>query len=523
MVAEAPVLIVGGSLNGLSTALFLAHQGVRCIVVERHASTTVQYKFRGISPRSMEIYRSVGIEPDIRARDTGDQVHGIARAKNLSDPNVQWTGLGWPDTTDLSPTPPATCDQDRLEPVLRAHAERLGAEMRFNTELMEFEQDEREVRARIRNRETGAEETVSAAYLVAADGTNGKIRKKLGLSRHGAGTLQHWMSIIFETDLQPVLGGRRFTSCFVTDLNGSIVPRGTEGRWLLGVQYSPERGERPEQFDEAFCRELVRKAAGRPDVEARLVDARPWEVAAYVADRFRRGRVFLVGDAAHVMPPTGGFGGNTGIHDAHNLAWKIAHVLHRGAARELLDTYDSERRPVADATLAQALARLAAWFKDPNKRLPAPVDTVPEASVIFGQLYPAGAFIPDAEASKYVFEDPGHPSGRPGSRAPHVVVEHEGKRLSTLDLFGRGFVLLAGADGEAWIEASLEISLRTGVEIQAYRMGRNLRDVEGLWQAKCGVNASGAVLVRPDGIVAWRSRDGERLPHKVIIAALALR
>src|SRR5262245_27837780 len=121
MATTTSVLTVGGSLNGLSTTLFLAHHGVRCMAVERHAATTVQYKFRGISPRSMEIYRSVGIEAEIRGQQAAKQTADIARAKNLSDPDVHWEGPAWQDTSDLSATAPATCDQDRLEPILRAH------------------------------------------------------------------------------------------------------------------------------------------------------------------------------------------------------------------------------------------------------------------------------------------------------------------------------------------------------------------------------------------------------------------
>src|ERR1041384_3772497 len=131
--AETPVLVVGGSLNGLTAALLLAHRGVRCTVIERHPATTVQYKFAGISPRSMEIFRSLGIEDEIRAHRTGDQKSGeIARARNLADPDVQFLGKPWADPSELGAAASATCDQDRLEPILRAHAERLGADIRFH-------------------------------------------------------------------------------------------------------------------------------------------------------------------------------------------------------------------------------------------------------------------------------------------------------------------------------------------------------------------------------------------------------
>ena len=262
--------------------------------------------------------------------------------------------------------------------------------MRFNTEFEALEQDERQVRARIRDRRSGAEETVAADYLIVADGAGGSLRQRLGIGIDGPGVLQHWMNLIFDTDLPPTLGGKRFTSCFVTDLNATLTPR-RQGRWLLALQYFPENGDRPEDFDAQRCRELVARGAGRPDVKAELVDARPWALAAQIAERFREGRCFLVGDAAHLMPPTAAFGGNSGIHDAHNLAWKLAPVMQGEARSQLLDSYDQERRPVIAATLAQALARLQAWFRDPAGRLPTPPPIVADYDVIFGQRYDAGA------------------------------------------------------------------------------------------------------------------------------------
>lgn len=518
---EVPVLIVGGSLNGLSTALFLGTLGIRSMVVERHPSTTVQYKFRGISPRSMELYRSAGIEDEIRRRDSRDQMYGIARASNLSADDIHWTKLGWPDTTGLSPTEPATCDQDRLEPVLRSRAMELGAHIEFGTELTELENHERGVRALLHERASGTRRWVTADFLVAADGASSSIRERLGIGRRGPGVLQHWMNIIFDTDLEPTLGGRRFTSCFVTDVNGTILPRESSGRWLLAVQYLPERGERPDQFDAERCRTLVHRAAGRTDVRADVVDARPWEVAAGVVERFVDGRVFLVGDAAHVMPPTGGFGGNTGIQDAYDLAWKLAFVLQGRADSQLLASYDSERRPVAEATLAQALARLSAWFKDPNGRLPQPARIVEDRNVVFGQAYAEGAFVDPTPAAHEVFEDPGRPSGRPGTRAPHVVVARDGETLSTLDLFGKDFVVLS-ADRDRWRPACEAVSQAIGITLRAYGVGPDggFEDVNHDWATKYGVGERGAVLVRPDGIVGWRSPDAVGDPGHVLEQAL---
>lgn len=517
-----PVLIVGGGLNGLTAACLLAHHGIACLLVERHPGTSIQYKFAGISPRSMEIFRSLGLEDEIRAKRTGDQQGGgLARGRNLSDPAIQWGGPAWPDASPFSPTQPATCDQHVLEPILRRHVEQLGVDIRFATECTTVDQEAGGIRARLRNRSTGAEETISADYLVIADGANGRLRETLGIGRSGVGALQHWMNIVFETDLPPTIDGKRLTSFFVTDLNASVIPR-EGGRWLLALQYLPDKGERPQDFDRDRCRDLVVRAAGRSDIKAELVDARAWEVSASVADRFGQGRCFLIGDAAHLMPPPGAFGGNSGIHDAHNLAWKLAMVIRGEAPAELLDTYDAERRPVIEATVAQALARLQKWFDDPANRLPPPVEIVDDYDVVFGQRYDSGALLAEGQPPQTPpFEPYATLSGKSGTRAPHMMVERDGTEISMLDLFGGSFVLLAGAQGEAWCRAARQTAEKNGTSIPCYRVGHDVRDVEGKWEEKYGVSDTGAVLVRPDGVVAWRAATGDDKPEATLRRAWA--
>jgi putative polyketide hydroxylase len=518
---ETQVLIVGGSLNGLTMAALLSQQGVRCMVVERQPDTTVQYKFAGISPRSMEIYRSLGLESEIRARRTGDQKSGeIARASNLSSPDIQFQGKPWADTAELSATTAATCDQDHLEPILRAYALARGADIRFSTDLVELEQDDGEARAQVRDLRSGLTIRIRASFVIACDGVSGRTRARLGIGRHGPGVLQHWMNIVFDTDLQPFLQGKRITSCFVTDINASIVPR--EDRWLLALQYSPERGEKPEDFDQKRTEDLVRRAAGRADVMARLFDARPWEVTAFVADRFRHGRVFLLGDAAHTMPPTGGFGGNTGIHDAHNLAWKLAWVTRGSAGAALLDTYDAERRPIAEATLAQSLTRLAAWFRNLGKRLPPTVEIRDDMDVIFGQRYAHGALISQPHATPSdVFEDARHPTASAGTRAPHVVVS-DGARIGPIhDFTGSEFLLLSAPHGDDWDAAARQSEQKNGFPIHIVSVDSHDDEATRRLQNAFQLEDDGAVLIRPDGIIAWRSGPAKGDCSRALGAALS--
>jgi putative polyketide hydroxylase len=519
---QTTVLIVGGSLNGLTTAMLLSQRGVSCVVVERHPRTAIQYKFRGISPRSMEIYRHAGIEAEIRARDLiDDRSASVARMTNLAAREVAWQGVPWSDTSDIGSTPAATCDQDQLEPILRARAEGCGAVVRFDTELVAFTQDAAGITARIRARSSGAEEAVRAGYLVAADGAGSPTRDALGIGCHGPGILQHWMNVIFEADLPATVEGRPLRSLFLTDINGTFVPRG-DGRWLMAVQYVPERGERSEDFTDDRCRDLIRRGAGRADLDVTVVDARSWEAAAAVADRYSDRRVFLVGDSAHVMPPTGGFGGNTGIQDAWNLAWKIDAVRRGQADHRLLESYDEERRPVADRTVAQALARLQAWFKDPSKKLPPPEAIVEDSRVIFGYRYPAGAFVPE-DGPEDLLEDPRHASGRPGSRAPQVRVEQGGRQLSTVDLFAGRWVLAYGPDGGRWPETLQANPAAVALDVVAHAIAPagDWRDAANRWATAYGLQSDGAVLVRPDGFVAWRHADAHGDIEGALDAALA--
>src|SRR5262245_41902790 len=505
--SSTSVLIVGGSLNGLTMAMLLARRGVPCVVAERHPRTSIQYKFRGISPRSMEIYRSAGIEADIRARDLiDDRSASVARMTNLADSQVSWQWIPPSDTSDISSTTAATCDQDQLEPILRAHAECHGADVRFNTELVSFTQSRDEVVARIRDRSTGAESRVRAQYLIGADGTQSGVREAVSIRRHGPGVLPHWMNVIFEADLPTVIEGRPIRSVFVTDINGTLVPRG-DGRWLMAVQFVPDRGERAEDFTPEHCRDLIRRGAGRADLKIDIVDARPWEAAAAVADRYKEGRVLLVGDSAHVMPPTGGFGGNTGIQDAYNLAWKLDAVINGMSGPDLLETYDAERRPIADRTVAQSLARLQAWFKDPGRRLPPPEAIKDDNAVIFGYRYRAGGFIESGmNGADDLFEDPRNPSGRPGSRAPHFVVTDRGAPVSTIDLFADRWVLVSGPNGDSWSDCARRSSAARalGVVWHGMQPAGDLEDVANRFSTAYGVGSDGVVLIRPDGFIAWR-------------------
>ncbi|MHC0432276.1 FAD-dependent oxidoreductase [Streptomyces sp. O3] len=510
------VLIVGGGITGLSCALFLRHHGVRCVLVERHASTSVHPRAWGWYPRTLEVLRSVGVEDEVLRAAAGYAGHRRqATVESLTGRELKATMLPEPgDLSALTPSRQISLGQDRIEPIVREAAVRAGAELRFGTELTSFERPEGPhgpVVATMKDRDTGAERRVRARWLVAADGGRSPVRETLGIGRSGAGTLQHQVSVLFRADLQGPLDGRRFSICQIEndDMNGAVLGHDdTLGRGTLILQYHPDQGELADDFTVERSVRLVRSAIGDPEAAVEIIGVLPWELAALSAERFRDGSVFLIGDAAHVIPPIGGYGANTGVHDAHNLAWKLAMVLRGEAGEGLLDTYDAERRPVAEATIEQARLRLmvrSGRASDAQRAATADV-----LDVMLGHTYPTAA---GADAELPRFRTPAELTGEPGTRAPHVPVlirDADGARPgSLLDVFGASPVLLCDGRGPAWREAAADAARRTGVRLRTAAFGTELEDRsdEGGWHERYGVTADGAVLVRPDGFVAWRSAD----------------
>ncbi|MDQ1069100.1 FAD-dependent oxidoreductase [Streptomyces canus] len=518
---RVPVLIVGGSLVGLSTSLFLGRLGVRHSLVERHAGTSIHPRGRGNNVRTMELFRTAGVEAGIRdAAATLAGNHGILQTPTLVGDAGEWLfreidpGGG---LARFSPSSWCLCSQNDLEPVLLEHARRLGGDLRYATELLSFESRSSGVTAVVKSRETGEHTTFLADYLVAADGPRSPVREQLGIGQSGPGDLFSNVSITFRSRrLAGVVGERRFIVCYLTDpaADGALLPVDNRENWVFHAPWHPERGETLEDFTDERCVEHIRRAVGVADLDVQITGRAPWHAAQRVARSYRAGRVFLAGDSAHEMSPTGAFGSNTGIQDAHNLAWKLAAVLGGWAGEALLDTYDAERRPVAEATSARAAARSVEHSHPGFAPSPgAGGGGGPQRGILnvaLGYRYPQGAVV-GADPATPVVPERLDLSGEPGSRAPHMTVRHRGERISTLDLYETSFVLLTDADDPSgWHEAAVRLTEETSVPLTAYRVGHGsgaelTPEGDADWSAAHGTTPEGAVLVRPDGFVAWRS------------------
>lgn len=520
---EVPVFIVGGSMVGLSTALLLAHHGVRSMAVDYHRGTSIYPRAAQLYQRTMEILRALGLE-QVALRKSEEQFvqdGAVMAVESLAGKELAWYVPNLNDgVRDVSPSVRVFLTQLLLEPLLRAKAEELGANLRFGAEVISVEQDSGGVTSVIRDRETGRTETVRSQYLVAADGARSHVREQLGIRMCGHGALSNSVTIYFRGAMAPLLRGRNLSVIYVYNsaLTGFFrIEKPFDSGFLAVNSVGPPDNPNTDVWSglsDERCRELIQAALGVDDVPVAIENVMKWQAAAVSAERYQQGRVFLAGDAAHVMPPTGGFGGNTGVQDAQNLAWKLAYVLNGSASPDLLTTYDAERRPVGESTMEQAYSRyVKRWAPYLGTEGIAPMEN--DLDVDLGYSYRSAAVISDGPGNGKIFQNTRETKGRPGTRAPHLALRRDGESISTLDLFGRRFVLLAGAQGEPWCAAAREVAgrLLTGMDAQ-------LIERPDFGEAY-GLSPDGAVLVRPDGFVAWRSQPGEPAGADTIAAVLS--
>jgi 2-polyprenyl-6-methoxyphenol hydroxylase-like FAD-dependent oxidoreductase len=515
---EIPVLIVGGSLVGLSTALLLGHHGIPALAVEHHRGTAIHPRAAQISQRTMEVFRTVGVEQIVREKSDEQFVQdgAILAVESLAGAEIErYIANLNAGVTDISPCKRCFISQSLLEPLLKSRAQELGAELLFGTEMLSFEQDAEGVTAILRNRDTGKTTSVRARYMVAADGAHSGVRERLGIHMAGHGTFSKSITIYFRANVEPLMRDRNLTVIYVFNpvLRGFFRIEKPFQSGFLAVNIANDSGQPVTDVSTGLTEqrslEFVRAGLGRDDIPITIENVMHWDSAADVADQFRAGRVLIAGDAAHIMTPNGGFGGNTGVQDAHNLAWKLAQVLKGLASAELLSTYESERRPASAFTVEQAYTRYVVRVApdlpaDPHQPL------ANDLNIEMGYIYRSSAVICEDADDGCVHENPRESKGRPGTRAPHVWLGRDGRQLSTLDLFGRNFVLLGGAESDAWCGHGKEASKKLRIDLDVHRVGVDgLTDPAGEFLPAFGIDPTGAVLVRPDGFVAWRAKTGE--------------
>jgi 2-polyprenyl-6-methoxyphenol hydroxylase-like FAD-dependent oxidoreductase len=522
---DYPVVIAGGGLIGLSAAMFLAQQGVASLVVERLRGGSPLPRAAHFHLRTLEVFRLAGIEEEVKRRSEDDFLPegAIIAMDNLSGRKLaDIIGSLNAGVEALSPCRRLFISQPSLEPILRQRARAAGAQVLEGHVVASASQDDGGITAIAKDVDTGEARQLRAQYLIGADGAHSTIRELLGIPLDGRGVFSNSVTIYFTADLSPQLGGKPLSVIYINNsvLGGFMRMNKDCQSGFIGVNRvgdpntDPEAANVAKDISEKRLIEIVRAAVGVPDLPVRIDGVARWRATSDVARRFAHGRMFLAGDAAHLMPPNGGFGGNTGIHDAHNLAWKLAYVIKGLASPELLDSYDLERRPIAKFTVEQAYTRYV------TRTAPylGATDFQPLAddfNIELGHVYGSSAIIAEQD-SNTVHADPHDTRGRPGTRAPHLWLTQAGKSISTLDLFGTGFVLLAAPAGGAWCTAATAAAQRfPGLPLQAHLIASpDFEDPAGEFAQVFGLEPTGAVLVRPDGFVAWRSKEMIEAPQR---------
>jgi 2,4-dichlorophenol 6-monooxygenase len=577
-----PVLIVGGGGAGLTASMLLSQLGIETLLVSALPTTSVLPKAHVLNQRAMEILTDVGVADEIYRRSTPpEQMRYSAYYVGLTGPDPiygrrlglmeSWGAGGLDlDWAAASACRQANLPQIRLEPILKARAEALApGRVHFNTELVDLAQDADGVTATVHDKTAGTDAVVRARYLLACDGGR-TVGRRLGVEMQGARDVMRIVSVYFSADLSPwardpdvlirwLLIPHRGVFC-------TLVPMGPDHwgpdseEWVFHLNYM---NDDTRAIDDTQVVADMKAALGLPHLDARVHVVSRWSLEGILAERFQAGRVFLVGDAAHRHPPTGGLGLNSAIHDAHNLCWKVAAVLRGQAGEGLLATYEAERRPVdarnvqrsmenglnhlavseamgftQDAVSEDNLAGLRRALGDSpadvthRRRALAAIATQSmefrEHLVEYGQPYDSAAIAGDGTPVPPPLDDVRLyvPGTRPGAPLPHAEVEDlDGRRHPLMSLIRPGqLLLIAGEEGEAWCDAAKALAAREGFPVRAIRIGHldgDYRDPRCAWLQRREIGPRGAVLVRPDRYVGWRSMEGAADPTATLRSVLA--
>lgn len=541
--ADIPVVIVGAGPVGLATALVLGEHGVRSVVCEQHAGTNPHPRAHVVNTRSMELFRRWGIADGVVSDSVSEKsARSVVWRSTLTGEEFGRIDVfGDPARAQLrknaSPQSIVSCAQDHVQQRLADRVRAQGAAtIRYGTRVDLVTQTTSGVTVSLDT--NSGTELLTADYVVIADGASGSVSAAMGLDWDGLPPFGHQLNIYFHADLTPWLGDDPPVLVWVLNAAapGAFIGMDAVRRWTFNVSFD-RAAESLDDYPATRCVQLIRAAAGIDSLPVDVQSVGAWSFAARTAKRYRHGRIFLAGDAAHQFPPTGGLGMNTGLADADNLAWKLAAVLSGWAGDELLDSYEAERRPVALASAEHSVANALRMSEVGIG--PTTVEVVrrlesPDPCIRTAERERLAAMIPlqrkhfDALEQEigHIYPHGGTPeepriveAATVGARLPHAWINRRGARCSTLDVIGPGYTMVIGESGSDWVEKFANSALGRRIRWNSVVVGR---DIDPAGTEAFGVGETGATLVRPDGYVAWRSRDltGNRGEHDLFPDAL---
>jgi 2-polyprenyl-6-methoxyphenol hydroxylase-like FAD-dependent oxidoreductase len=549
------VAIIGAGPVGLTCALLLSQQGISTVVYEQNATTSTHPRGHVVNARSMEIFRSIDLEAAILSASLpADRNQGVAFLRRLAEPAIAVLRTrGVPERDEAhraaSPSLRASCPQDRLEPILLRAAQNVSKiDIRFSTEVRRVERHGEE--ARLSGVGPDGEFEITVPFVVGADGARSLVRQQAGIEMSGRGRIGRQIGIHFEADLWSLVEDRPYLLWWIYNAQtcGVLIALDGRHRWTYNYAFD-EQKETAADFTPERCAGILRKVIGDDGIDIKIFSILPWRMQARLADRMNVGPLFLAGDAAHPLPPTGGQGMNTGIADVHNLSWKLALVVRDLAPRELLDSYNAERRPVAqiniDQSVANALKMAEAGLSGMatadsamarsldgdgrdaaeahmRKVVPGLREHFDYLGQTFGHVYLSGAFVSDGTAAPTFSVIDYTPDARPGHRAPHLWLERDRQQVSTIDLIGYGqFTLFTTPECIEWRTAFMQAIGERHLRGRTWTVGAggDLNDPSGRFRELYGLTLGGAVLVRPDGYVAFRATDPKADPPDILLQA----
>lgn len=558
-VVETDVLVVGSGPAGASAALFLSTHGVDNIMISKFRWTANTPRSHITNTRTMEVLRDAGVEEEILREATPNELMGdTAYCETLAGEEIgrrPMFGVGPHQRTEYlltSPCLPCDLPQTMMEPILVENATKRGTQTQFSTEYLSHTQDDDGVSIQVRNRLSGHEYTIRAKYLIGADGARSKVAQHIGIPFEGEMDKAGSMNIQFEADLSELVAHRPSILYWVFTPGASVGGIGAGlircvrpwTEWLTVFGY--DINEEPPQLNDEEAKNIVQRLIGDYEVDIKITGYSLWGNNEMYATHMQNGRVFIAGDAAHRHPPSHGLGSNTSIQDSHNLAWKIAAVLRGEAGPELLETYSVERAPIAKqiATRAnesgreyipiwEALGVLDATDEDDFReklqlRKANTEDGARRREALHhalngkdhelnglgtevGQFYESTAVVSDEDGRPEITEHPHlHPqkSTYPGLRLPHAWIGNTYGVKSTHDLTsGSRFTLITGINGGSWEQAAQEVSDKLGIDLDVLVIGSGTayQDTYGDWFRQREIDEDGALLIRPDKHIAWRS------------------
>jgi 2,4-dichlorophenol 6-monooxygenase len=568
------VVVVGSGPAGASAALFLSTLGVANIMVTKYRWTANTPRAHITNQRTMEIFRDVGIEEQVLADATphelmGDTVFCTSIAGEEIGRILTWGThpARYGDYRLASPSMHCDIPQTYLEPILVRNASARGTQTRFSTEYLSHVQDADGVTVTVLDRLTGGRYRIRAKYLIGCDGARSLVAAQLELPVEGEMDIAGSMNITFTADLTHLVGHRPSVLYWVIQPGADVGGIGAGlvrmvrpwNEWLIVWGY--DIGQPPPTVDRARAVDIVRNLVGVPDLDVEITGTSLWGNNEQYATVLQRGRVFCAGDAVHKHPPSNGLGSNTSIQDSYNLAWKLAAVLAGQADPALLDSYTAERAPVARQIVlranrssrefvqlftalgiapGQSAEQMTAQIDERKADSPAGAakrHALLEAMALkdyefnahgveLGQFYESGAVLGDGTPRPLPTRDPElyyQPSTVPGSRLPHAWVGDARGTRSTHDLapYGR-FTVLTGITGRAWVEAAEALAGKLDIPLGGVVIGPGQRwsDLYFDWARLREVAEDGAILVRPDKHVGWRSMTMVADPVSTLDAAV---